>query len=501
MQKNLKKIAIVGSGLGGMSTAIRLAKKGYDVTVYEQNGSFGGKVGELIINTLEGPFRFDTGPSLLTLSGVFEDLFGLFELNFQQLCPLNKLESSCKYFWSDGLVFNSYKNLEKLQFEIERLGISNRKELEEYKQITLLIWEKSKDFFVYNDLNVFSFFDINFLLALPYFWKINFWRTMHDFHRKIFRNPKMVQVFDRYATFNGSNPYLTPATFSVISQVDLFQDTYLPENGVRDIVLQIYNLALMAGVNFRFNCHVDKVNKVEIQGKNQFEIVWHEESKVYDSVVFNVDPLTVQKKKIVPFYKEINLNTKELSSSAIVFYWAINAEFPELDLHNILFTDDYFEEFNAIFENCVTYTDPTIYINITKKKIITDAPKGCENWFVMINTPPGSDITTNQIEKLRRLIITKIENFFRFANLDNLIIGERVLTRKDLELKTGSYMGSLYGKNSNKLSSAFMRNLGYKVDEGIFFVGGSVHPGGGMPLAVLSGKFVAEKVNRLLTTY
>ena len=180
----------------------------------------------------------------------------------------------------------------------------------------------------------------------------------------------------------------------------------------------------------------------------------------------------------------------------MIFYWGISKLFKSLDLHNILFSSDYKNEFNQIFNEKTVPDDPTVYINITSKYKADDAPKGHENWFVMINVPHNQNQDWKSLISIaRKNIIHKINNHFE-VDLEKLIVFEEYLDPIRIENKTGSYLGSLYGNSSNSKSSAFFRhaNFSSKIKD-LYFCGGSVHPGGGIPLALNSAKIIDEIVS------
>ena len=186
------------------------------------------------------------------------------------------------------------------------------------------------------------------------------------------------------------------------------------------------------------------------------------------------------------------------SSSALIFYWGISKQNPNLDLHNIFFSNNYKEEFEEIFKNYNISDDPTVYINITSKDIKNDAPKNCENWFVMVNAPydTGQDWDL-MINKVRKSVLKKISRNLKVDISEN-IITEEILTPVTIQSKTKSYLGALYGPSSNKRLSAFFRHSNFSNDiKSLFFCGGSVHPGGGIPICLLSAKITAELINNI----
>jgi phytoene dehydrogenase-like protein len=186
---------------------------------------------------------------------------------------------------------------------------------------------------------------------------------------------------------------------------------------------------------------------------------------------------------------------QESSSSAVVFYWGVQKSFDELSLHNILFSKDYKQEFKEIFDENRLPTDPTVYINISSKSNPNDAPKGSENWFVMVNAPAhrGQDWKSD-VGGLKERVIQKINNQLD-TDIRPLIRQEKIWTPEGIEEDTRSYQGALYGTSSNDQTAAFLRhpNFSSKI-KNLYFCGGSVHPGGGIPLALLSAKITSEMI-------
>jgi phytoene dehydrogenase-like protein len=206
---------------------------------------------------------------------------------------------------------------------------------------------------------------------------------------------------------------------------------------------------------------------------------------------------------IFPSYKQLLSNQKApekvmsqpRSSSALIFYWGIKKEFAQLDVHNIFFSKDYKEEFDFIFQKKTVGNDPTIYINITSKKIKEDAPAGCENWFVMINVPGNTGQNWDEIiETSRKNIINKLSSILK-EDISACILNESILDPRSIESKTSSYQGSLYGSSSNNRNAAFQRQANFSSKlKGLYFCGGSVHPGGGIPLCLQSARIVADLI-------
>ena len=264
---------------------------------------------------------------------------------------------------------------------------------------------------------------------------------------------------------------------------------------MQNITNSLYELATKKGVNFHFS---KRVKRILIENKRAIGIETEQETVKADLVISNMD-IFPSYKKLMPDEKHPEQTLKqERSSSALIFYWGINRIFPELDLHNILFSKNYKDEFKTIFEKKNISDDPTIYINITCKEEKNDAPKGSENWFVMVNTPGDYGQNWEKIIALtKQQILKKIKRTLG-VSIEKWIVTEEILNPKLIEKKTSSYRGSLYGAASNSKFAAFLRhpNFSQKI-KNLYFCGGSVHPGGGIPLCLLSAKIVADQIKEI----
>ncbi len=470
-----------------MSAAIRLASSGYKVTVFEKNLTAGGKAGSM---EFDG-FRFDTGPSLLTMTAVLKELFDSSGEDINAYLEIRKLDNHCRYFYSDGTVLNAYSDRDKYFDEAVKMMNVTRDRLADYSNYTKRIYYLTKDIFLFDSYKgMKSFLKLKSLKTLLQIRKIDSFRTIHEANISFFEDERLVQLYDRYATYNGSNPYSAPATLNLISHVENALGGYYLADGMYGLTKGMYKLAEKNGVEFRFDEEVTGINR----GSSTVTSLSTTKGKyTFDYYVSNLDSITTNKR----FLGEPNGDLKDemLSTSAMVFYWGIKGEYRELDTHNILFSNDYKKEFNDLFEERVIPTDPTVYIYISSKFAKKDAPEGYENWFVMINTPAnfGQD-WEEAAKKVKKIILKKMEKITG-KRIEGNITAERILNPKLLEEKTGSYKGSIYGYSSNTKFTAFKRqsNRSKKFDN-LYYCGGSAHPGGGIPLVILSGKNVAEMI-------
>jgi phytoene desaturase len=301
----------------------------------------------------------------------------------------------------------------------------------------------------------------------------------------------VIQLFDRYATYNGSNPFLAPATLNVISHLEHNLGAFFPTGGMRSLATSLELLARDNGVQFEFS---KKIEKIIIDDKKATGVVVQNETVPYDLIVSDVD-VNYLYKKLLPNPESIRIDEKCLSSSALIFFWGIRGEFPSLGLHNILFSENYRAEFQHIFEKRTVTSDPTVYIYISSKLVPSDAPDHCENWYVMINVPPDTGQDWNRvIAEARQNIIHKINSMLNIQ-VNNLIEFEQVESPQTIEKRTMSWKGALYSNHSNSRYSAFLRHsFKHKNLKNLYFVGGSVHPGGGIPLCLASATIADHEI-------
>lgn len=487
-----KKAVVIGAGIAGIASAIRLQLKGFEVTVYEKNAYPGGKLSVFQL----GDYRFDAGPSLFTMPQFVEELFSLAGKKTADYFEYVKHPTSCKYFWQDGTQLHAESDVQKFAEKVQETFQIEEDVIVKKLQKAAFINEEIGDLFLEQSLHQpTNFFNFKTLKSILNIGKFDLDKTLHQANQKDLKHPKMVQLFDRFATYNGSNPYKTPGIMGIIPHYEHNVGTFFPTKGMNSITTSLVKLAENLGVKFQYN----EIVKEIILDKSQKKVlgIETENGKILADVVFSNMDIYFTYHQLLPNYpKPIKTLSQERSSSAIVFYWGIRKEFKELDLHNIFFAEDYKAEFDAIFEQRTMYKDPTIYINISSKICKEDAPNQSENWFVMVNAPANIGQNWEKlVANTKKNVIEKLNAHFKM-DIESLIEYEEILDPRTIESKTSSYQGSLYGTSSNSKFSAFLRHPNFKKNiKGLYFVGGSVHPGGGIPLCLLSAKIATNHVS------
>ncbi|PRX53214.1 1-hydroxycarotenoid 3,4-desaturase CrtD [Flagellimonas meridianipacifica] len=485
----MAKAIVIGAGIGGLATAIRLRSKRHDVEVFEANNYPGGK---LHAKTVDG-FRFDLGPSLFTMPHFVDELFLLHNKNPRDYFNYKRKDIICNYFWDDGERFSANADKNKFAHDASQCFGESEEGIAKYLASSKKKYDLTAPLFLEKSLHKLgTYFSKNTVKAILQLGQLRVNSTLNHTNKMSFSSQRLVQLFNRYATYNGSSPYLTPGIMSMIPHLEMGFGTFFPKGGMHQITLSLYQLAKEIGVKFNFT---EPVTEILVEKGTVKGIRTQKEKHESDYVVSNMDIFPTYRKLLKGEKQPEKVLQQERSSSALIFYWGISKSFPELDLHNILFSNDYENEFRHLFEKKSLSEDPTVYINITSKEESNDAPKGHENWFVMINAPGNHGQNWEKLkEESRKNIIKKINACLK-VDIEKHIVSEFVLDPKGIETSTSSYKGALYGAASNSKFAAFLRHPNFSNNiKGLYFCGGSVHPGGGIPLCLLSAKIVSELV-------
>jgi len=485
----MAQACVVGSGIAGLASAIRLRKKGYEVKVFEANPYPGGK---MHAETYHG-YRFDLGPSLFTMPHLVEELFEICGEDPGVHFPYRRKDILCHYFWEDGTRFFAPGDTEVFIREASRVFQEPEPRIRAYLKKNKRKYELTAPLFLERSLHrPQTYLSSKTLKALLSISGLGIFDSLHGVNQSAFENPKLVQLFNRYATYNGSNPYKTPGIMSMIPHLEMDLGTYYPEGGMHQIPMSLYRLAQSQGVEFHFET---PVKRILTQNGRAVGVALQEKDVSADIVVSNMDVFPTYRNLLPDQKAPEKTLSQERSSSALIFYWGVRRSFPELDLHNIFFSGDYPGEFRKIFEEKNLPEDPTVYINITGKESAADAPSGGENWFVMINAPGdyGQD-WEGMVRQAREHILDKLSRNLGIPIRDHIEV-EQVLTPRGIADRTSSYRGALYGAASNDRFAAFLRHPNFSSRiRGLYFAGGSVHPGGGIPLCLLSAKIVSNTI-------
>ena len=485
-----KKAVIIGSGIAGLAASIRLVAQGYEVHVYEKSDKPGGKLGFFS----EKGYQFDTGPSLFTQPHQLEALLALVGEKLSDYFNYHKMPVSCHYFYEDGTFIEASADPNLFAKEAHKKTGEPESSIKNYLAASEKLYTRIGQVFLNYSLHKIStLFKIPLLSALGAFKLPYITRSMHEHNERSFSSKKLVQLFNRYATYNGSNPYVAPSMLTLIAHLEHNEGSFYPSGGMISITNTLVAVAKKIGVQFYFNSPVQKITTKNNQVTG---VVVNDVAIDADLVVSNADVYFTYLNLLSAPSKAQKILEQERSSSALIFYWGIKKEFPQLSLHNIFFTENYEAEFAHLFDVKIPFTDPTVYVNITSVcEPGIQAPAGKQNWFVMVNVPANTGQDWAAITAaVKKEVLAKLERMLD-EPIEPLIETEKILDPLLIEANTASYQGSLYGTSSNAPMAAFLRHPNFSKEyNGLYFVGGSVHPGGGIPLCLKSAEIMSNLV-------
>ena len=496
----MAKISVVGAGIGGMSAAARLAKQGHQVTVFENSDQSGGKCR----TEWFGDYAFDTGPSLLTLPAVFRDLFLKTGKRIEHVLEISPVDPAFNYNFADGskVTFPNLSN-PKTYLEIEKsFGISASQSWRQIIERSEKMWEASRDSFIESELT--SIWPL--LLRRNLINQINQispFTSLRSLSEKLNLDPHLKMIIDRYATYTGSDPRSAPAVLLTIAFVESTFGAWHIKGGIGQLSIALEQRCRDLGVDFQFKSLVTKI----LVERNKVEGIVLSDGKVVksDLVISNSDAeytfnslIGNEVSSARGERRKLKSATKSLAGFSLLL-GLDNGKSKAVDVkhHNVYFPENYDLEFDQIFTQKVPVTDPTIYLCAPKdSSMVKGADK--EAWFVLVNAPrhepeSGWDWKDGGQEYAQK-IISKMDDLG--LNVTNRLDFMEYRTPADLENYAMAPGGSIYGTSSNSPVSAFLRARNRSKVKGLFCVGGSAHPGGGLPLVGISAEIVAKAIGK-----
>jgi phytoene desaturase len=505
MKMKGRHVVVIGGGVGGLAAAIRLARVGFGVTLLEKNARVGGKLNLWEIRhplrPSERPFRFDTGPSLLTLPFVFEQLFAAAGEKISDHLDLIRLNPIARFCWADGFQFELKATLLETQAELNRIAPDQATGWTALAERGQEIWNRTADLFLYHSpeqaLSADRFDPRKALSMLTVPLQIGMLSRFNKLIDRHLSSPRLREVVYQYATYSGASPFRAPATLAVIPHAEQHFGGWYPRGGMYRIAEALEAIARRLGVVIRTDA---PVQSVIVENTTARGVILADGNAILaDAVIANSDLVYTYRnlieRKNRRTYTDFKLDRLEAGGSGMVLLLGIEGTYPQLAHHTKFMPDDYTTDLTAMFETKTIPTDPCIYVCASTRTDSTQAPDGCENLFVLASAPAidGKLDWSTQGPRYRDQLVSTLEHRWRLKDLSKRIVVERHLTPADLQSTYNANAGSIYGIGSNSRRSAFLRPPNRDRDiRHLYFAGGGTHPGGGLPLVALSGKIVSE---------
>ena len=490
------EVVVIGAGVGGLAAAIGLASRGVRVTVLEKNANIGGK-----LNVWEdGGFRFDTGPHVLTMLWALDEVFAQAGRRLEDVLDLVRLPTVCRYHFPGGQTLEAPGDPEDAAQAIRDFAPEDEAGFRRFLEYARQVSDATTEPFLRQDFGASvrgvpspaQWGQLSSFLALKP------WRTLRDVVQAHFADPRLRQVFELYALYSGSHPARASGIFATVADVQWRQGTFYVRGGLYQLAEALRDAAESLGVRFRTSAEVSEI--IVKNGRARGVETCCGDRVFADAVVCNADALGAMT-ALIPHaarrsWTESRVQKIEPSTSAFLLLLGIRGEYPQLAHHNSFLAADGEAEFSAIFDTQTPAEDPTVGVACQSVSDPTKAPPGCSNLFVMTNPPALSAHFDWRTEApyYRDLVLAKLERM-GLADLRRRIMVEQMWTPLDLESRYHAYRGAIYGLSSNGWHQGFLRPPQVSADvPGLYFVGGSTHPGGGVPLCALSGTNAARQI-------
>lgn len=483
-----KKVVVIGAGFAGISAATGLADKGFDVCVLEKNSSPGGRARKFET----GGYTFDMGPSWYWMPDIFDSYFEGFGKKVSDYYQLDRLDPSYRIFYSKDDVVDMPANIEEMYtlFESVEKGAGNKLKVflkeAEYKYNVGM-----GEFVNKPSLSFLEYAEFRLLKAAL---KLHMFQSFHNYTRKYFKHPRLLQMLEFPILFLGGTGKKTPALYSLMNYGDIKLGTWYPRGGMFMIVEGMVKLAEEKGVKFIYDAPVEsfefsagKIKAANVHGK------------LYEGDYFvgTADYNHIEQKLLPPEhrkYSEKYWDSRVMSPSSLLWYIGVNKKLNKLEHHNLLFDEKFEPHAKAIYEKPEWPEKPSVYVCMTSKYDKDAAPEGHENLFILIPVAPGLEDTHDIREKYLRIVIDRIEKLTG-ENITNNIDFKRSYAQSDFIIDYNAFKGNAYGLANTLMQTAFLKpSVKSPKLKNLYYAGQLTVPGPGVPPSIISGQIVTKLI-------
>lgn len=482
---------VIGAGFGGLSAAALLAKKGFNVKVFEKNEQPGGRASVYS----DKDFYFDMGPSWYLMPDVYERFYAQFGKKPEDFFKLERLDPSYRIFFGDKKLVDVAADLEK-NFELfDSLEENGAEKLKEYLKSSEELYDFSIEEMLYKDYNSILDFLNGKLLLRGY--KLNIWENLQHYVNKKFKSDEARKILEYAIGFLGGSPANTPSFYHLMSHVDLTMGVFYPQGGMRKVVESIYNLAEFHGVDFSFN---EPVEMLEVHNHRVKRVITNKGAYEADVIIVNADYahseldfLTKENRT----YDDKYWNSRVLAPSAMVVYLGVDYTVDKLVHHNLFLDEDWEHGFDTIFDpkKAAWPENPSYYVNVPSRTDLSAAPKGSDTLFILIPLAPGLEDTPELRESFYNKIMDDLEAKLG-ENIRDRIVVKRIFALNDFKHRYNAYKGTALGLSHTLRQSALWRpaHKSKKV-KNLYYSGHYTHPGIGVPMTLISSQIVVDELS------
>jgi phytoene desaturase len=482
---------VIGAGIGGIATAARLAKNGYDVTVLEKESTPGGRCNQII----RDGHRFDIGPTLFLMPEVWEETFASIGEKMSDHLDLRRIDPTYKVHFDDGLRLELTSDIGKMQTQLEVVDKTA------FTGFLGYIAEGSKHYKIslekFVGRNFFNIFEYFSLKNLPLIFNLKALQKHYTNTSRFFKDERLKAAFTFQNMYLGLSPYDAPATYSLLQYTELAEGVWYPMGGMYAGIQALTKVAEKLGVKFVFNSPVKKL-KVEgskVVGAETFD------GKTYTADIFvgNAD-LPYIYKELLPDAREAKkLDEKLYTCSTIMFYWGVDKQYKQIAHHNVFLGGDYKASFDQIFEDHTLPEIPSFYVHAPARTDPAAAPEGQETLYVLVPVGHLSERSKQDwdalVNRARATVFARLKKEMGITDLKEHIKFEIVYQPKVWKERFNLEKGAAFGLSHNFWQVGYLRphnrHAQYK---NMYFAGASTHPGTGLPIVLLSARLTTERI-------
>lgn len=486
-----KKVIIVGAGIGGLATAIYLSREGYEVSVFEKNDFPGGRCA----NFMKDGHRFDIGATLLMMPETYREAYRLMGKEMEEELELYRMDPVYQIRFTNGVKLDFCSDLVKMKHQLEKLEEGSYREFLKYIQKGCRTFKESMEGII--DMNYRHIFDFINLKSLFILLRSKAFSNHYRYTRKHFKSPELLTALTFQNIYVGQNPFTAPGVFAILPSLEVSEGVYFPKGGMAKLTDSFLDIAKTNGV--QVHCH-QPVDKIVVENKKVTGVELHDGTFHPAGLVISNADVPYTYNELLPGKKLAQkMMKKKFACSAIVFHWALDKNFSELEQHNVFVADDYKKSMDSIFKQKTLPGNPSFYVHSPVKSDPTAAPADCDSLSVIVPAPNLSFYQDKGLEKIQaqaKAAVLKRLADEGMPRIEDHIKFERVYTRHSwkniFNLTHGATFGSV---NHDIMQMGYFRpknqHPGYK---NLFFTGGSTHPGNGMPMSLISAKLTTEKL-------
>ncbi len=483
---------IIGAGIGGLATAVFLARGGFKVSVYEKNSSPGGRCAQII----RDGYRFDLGATMLLMPGIYYEVFGSLNISLEQGKDIIPLENLYRIWFDDNSCLDFTSDRGKMKEQHERIEPGSYEKSIEYVEKGYKIFTSSMTRLI--NRNFYNPFQLVNLRNIPFLFKIKAFTSHFRYAKKFFRHPHLLMAYTFQNIYVGQSPFDSPALFSMVPAAELTEGSFFPSHGgLYTVVQKLYEAARAEGVDFYFG---KPVKKIRLEGKKAKGVISEDDTYAdAEIVVANADLPYVYRELLPDKRMSRHIDSLKYSCSAICFHWGMDKIYSRLDHHNVFLSDGFRHGLDRIFRDKIVSADPSFYIHAPARSDPSAAPEGCDALSVIVAAghidPKYKQDWDEIVKKTRMAVIARLKKL-GFEDFEEHILTEICLTPVNWQNSCNISRGSVFGSlGHNILQMGYFRpHNRHDKYHNLYFTGGSTHPGNGIPNVLISAKLVSERI-------